>query len=244
MPCAQPRKLHPTQWGVICPSETPEGASVGLVKNLALLANVTVATPSDDVRAALPALGTAAFEPGARPEDVFGGGATRVFVNGDLVGAHRDPARLFAELRRMKRAGVLGGVFTGVSWNVHLNEVSVCTEGGRFMRPLLVVGDDGRLALGRAAAARALRGACDWATDLVLPGAVEYLDVDEASHAMIAVSHGDVLAAGAAAGGGASGGDGRVAPRYTHMEIDPCAMLGVVAGSIPFSDHNQVGPVS
>jgi DNA-directed RNA polymerase II subunit RPB2 len=28
----QPRKLHSTQWGIICPSETPEGASVGLVK--------------------------------------------------------------------------------------------------------------------------------------------------------------------------------------------------------------------
>ena len=31
-----PRKLNPTQYGYICPAETPEGQPVGLVKNLAL----------------------------------------------------------------------------------------------------------------------------------------------------------------------------------------------------------------
>ena len=34
-----PRKLHNSSWGYICPSETPEGASVGIVKNL-IYANV------------------------------------------------------------------------------------------------------------------------------------------------------------------------------------------------------------
>ena len=29
-----PRKQHNTQWGKICPAETPEGGSVGVVKNL------------------------------------------------------------------------------------------------------------------------------------------------------------------------------------------------------------------
>jgi DNA-directed RNA polymerase II subunit RPB2 len=29
-----PRKLHNTQWGFVCPAETPEGHSVGVVKNL------------------------------------------------------------------------------------------------------------------------------------------------------------------------------------------------------------------
>eukprot|EP00116_Pleurobrachia_bachei_P011782 sb/3472044/ len=33
---ARPRQLHNTHWGMICPAETPEGAAVGLVKNLAL----------------------------------------------------------------------------------------------------------------------------------------------------------------------------------------------------------------
>src|SRR6202022_1884529 len=37
-----PRSLQPSQWGMLCPSDTPEGESCGLVKNLALLAHVTV----------------------------------------------------------------------------------------------------------------------------------------------------------------------------------------------------------
>lgn len=36
-----PRALQPSQWGVICPCDTPEGESCGLVKNLALLTHVT-----------------------------------------------------------------------------------------------------------------------------------------------------------------------------------------------------------
>jgi DNA-directed RNA polymerase II subunit RPB2 len=43
----KPRQLHNSQWGVICPAETPEGHQVGLVKNLALMAQVTVGRPSD-----------------------------------------------------------------------------------------------------------------------------------------------------------------------------------------------------
>ena len=39
---AKPRQLHNTLWGMICPAETPEGAAVGLVKNLALMAYVSV----------------------------------------------------------------------------------------------------------------------------------------------------------------------------------------------------------
>jgi DNA-directed RNA polymerase III subunit RPC2 len=36
-----PRSLQPSQWGMLCPSDTPEGESCGLVKNLALLSHVT-----------------------------------------------------------------------------------------------------------------------------------------------------------------------------------------------------------
>ena len=44
---AKPRQLHNTLWGMICPAETPEGAAVGLVKNLALMAYISVGnTPS------------------------------------------------------------------------------------------------------------------------------------------------------------------------------------------------------
>jgi DNA-directed RNA polymerase III subunit RPC2 len=41
-----PRSLQPSQWGIICPADTPEGESCGLVKNLALISHIT--TDSDE----------------------------------------------------------------------------------------------------------------------------------------------------------------------------------------------------
>lgn len=35
------RALHPTHWGRLCPSETPEGTNIGLRKNLAMMATVS-----------------------------------------------------------------------------------------------------------------------------------------------------------------------------------------------------------
>jgi len=42
-----PRALQPSHWGVLCPSDTPEGESCGLVKNLALTTHVTTDSPEE-----------------------------------------------------------------------------------------------------------------------------------------------------------------------------------------------------
>ena len=42
-----PRSLHPSQWGMLCPSDTPEGEACGLVKNLALMTHITTEAPEE-----------------------------------------------------------------------------------------------------------------------------------------------------------------------------------------------------
>ena len=44
---AKPRLLHGTHYGLICPSETPEGQKIGIVKNIALMANVSIGLLDD-----------------------------------------------------------------------------------------------------------------------------------------------------------------------------------------------------
>jgi DNA-directed RNA polymerase II subunit RPB2 len=44
-----PRKLHPSSWGFICPAETPEGGSVGVVKNISYMAHITIPSSSDSL---------------------------------------------------------------------------------------------------------------------------------------------------------------------------------------------------
>ncbi len=51
------RDLHGTHWGKLCPSETPEGPSCSLVKNLSILAQVTKGMPEEEVFEALNRIG-------------------------------------------------------------------------------------------------------------------------------------------------------------------------------------------
>jgi len=43
------RDLHPTQWGRLCPSETPEGPNCGLVKNFAQMVELSTGTDQQKV---------------------------------------------------------------------------------------------------------------------------------------------------------------------------------------------------
>lgn len=49
-PHFEARDLHPTQFGKICPNETPEGPNCGLVKNLALMCNISEGSDEDEIK--------------------------------------------------------------------------------------------------------------------------------------------------------------------------------------------------
>jgi len=52
------RALHSTHWGRLCAIETPEGTSIGLRKNMAMLANITQAEANEDkIKKSLESLG-------------------------------------------------------------------------------------------------------------------------------------------------------------------------------------------
>ncbi|ERN20502.1 hypothetical protein AMTR_s00068p00180360 [Amborella trichopoda] len=42
-----PRQLHNSHWGMVCPAETPEGQTCGLVRNLALMAHITLGSAAN-----------------------------------------------------------------------------------------------------------------------------------------------------------------------------------------------------
>ena len=48
-PHFEARDLHPTQFGKICPNETPEGPNCGLVKNLALMCNISEGSDDKEI---------------------------------------------------------------------------------------------------------------------------------------------------------------------------------------------------
>jgi len=97
-----PHYLHSTQWGALCPVESPDGANVGLTNNLALLCEVTASR--DPAPAVL-----AAEARGARPLSAGGGDGDEatVYVNGVPMFSHPDPVTLCRGLREDRRGGKL-----------------------------------------------------------------------------------------------------------------------------------------
>lgn len=99
---AKPRQLHNTHWGMICPAETPEGAACGLVKNLALMAFVTVGSSATQIQQILEDFGVEILSP-VNQQSVGYGKCVKVFINGKWVGTHNnadDLVRCIKELRR------------------------------------------------------------------------------------------------------------------------------------------------
>ncbi|MHA1557463.1 MAG: DNA-directed RNA polymerase subunit B'' [Candidatus Heimdallarchaeota archaeon] len=79
-PHFEARDLHPTHFGKICPSETPEGPNCGLVKNLALDAYISVGTVEKNVEDFLYTLGL------NKLQNLQSTDSTKVFLNGRLLG--------------------------------------------------------------------------------------------------------------------------------------------------------------
>ena len=99
-----PRALQPSQWGMLCPSDTPEGESCGLVKNLALLCHVTSDEEEEPIRQLALNLGVVDIDMLAGQE-IYGRGAHMVFLNGLIIGVlprngHHGFVHQFRQLRR------------------------------------------------------------------------------------------------------------------------------------------------
>lgn len=157
----QPRMLHPSEYGIFCPAESPEGASCGLIHNLALLTHVCLGSPPETL---VPVL----RELGVRESD----GAAPVFINGDVVGRTEDADALVEALRALRRAG-------DVSWELSVSAtrsgVFCYVDAGRCTRPLFVLSALDRL----PAIVDATYVETELWPRLMSEGVVEFLDKQE-----------------------------------------------------------------
>jgi DNA-directed RNA polymerase II subunit RPB2 len=227
----QPRKLHPTTWGFLCPAETPEGASIGVVKNLSYLTHVSTSSSSQpSIDYILPEI--TKFTDLPDPSDIYG--KVKVFVNGNWLGITHDPVALYADLKEKKYQGMLN-IYTAIIFDIKNLEIRVYTDGGRLTRPLLKVRDN-KILLTDDIIMRLKNHELTWDdlfTNHHLPESVlEYIDVEEQNYCMIAMKPAK-LAEDVEV-------DGKTCRyNYTHCEIHPSTIFGVVASCIPFPEHNQ-----
>jgi len=209
-PHFEARDLHSTQWGRLCPNETPEGPNCGLVKNLALAVEISEGFPEKEVESILKDLG-------ARDITKKSTG-TRVFLNGDLIGMHPDGSDLVKKLRERRRKGLLNNE-VNVAYYKDENDLIVNCDCGRLRRPLVIV-DKGKLLLTKEYLSDLTSGKKKW-IDLVNEGIVEYIDAEEEENTLIALNEEDIT------------------PDHTHMEMDPMCILGIGASLVPYPEHNS-----
>lgn len=223
-----PRKLHNTQFGYICPAETPEGHSVGVVKNMSSTAIVSIYSNPGVVRDYLKGLKT--LRPLKETTALEKHTETRIFLNGAWIGTVtvNTTSKTVASLRKAKQCGLIH-IHTGIIWKRALRELWITTEAGRMLRPLYnadvlreIISDTSGGLLEQIMSKK------DWESLVLWESPqknylVEYIDPGETDGTYIAMQPEKVMEDST----------------YTHAEIHASTILGTLASNIPFPDHNQ-----
>ncbi|KAL1619116.1 DNA-directed RNA polymerase III complex subunit Rpc2 [Neofusicoccum ribis] len=212
-----PRALQPSQFGMLCTSDTPEGEACGLVKNLALMTHITTEVPEESVKRIVYILGAEDVQ-SASGTELYSDGAYIVFVNGSPLALTREPRQFLNGFRKFRRMGRISE-FVSIHINHHHRAVQIATDEGRICRPLIVV-ERGKSRVS-ARYLRALQKGTMEFDDFLSRGLVEYVDVNEENDSNICIYEKDLK------------------EHHTHLEIEPFTILGAVAGLIPYPHHNQ-----
>ena len=212
-----PRALQPSQFGMLCPSDTPEGEACGLVKNLALMTHITTNDEETPVRKLVVVLGAEDIA-SVSGKEIYRQGAYIIFINGTPVALTTQPKSFLNAFRRLRRMGRVS-VFVNIHINHHHNAVHIATDEGRICRPLIVV-EKGRSRVTVRYLKSLRKGKMEF-DGFLSRGLVEYLDVNEENDSNIAIDEHEINDA------------------TTHLEIEPFTILGAVAGLIPYPHHNQ-----
>ena len=223
-----PRKLHNTSWGYLCPVETPEGHSVGVVKNLSYMAHVTIHSeimPIIDY--VMPLIEP--LENKENPCDLYD--KVKVFINGCWVGISKDPKKLYLTLKDKKYKGIIN-IYTSIVFDYRLKEIRICNDSGRLTRPLLRVNNQSTY-LTNDIITNLKNGKLHWEDLLndnkMTNSVIEYIDPEEQQWSMIAVNPNDIK----------EKNTGIHINKFTHCEIHPSTIFGVLASCTPFPEHNQ-----
>jgi DNA-directed RNA polymerase II subunit RPB2 len=139
-----PHKIHSSQWGYICPSETPEGHTVGIIKNMSLGCFVTIDSNPEIVHDCLKRLELVSTLNQFLLNITISTQKYLSMVFGQVSTRHlRD---FYTALKNLKRSCILH-IHTAIQWNVIDREIKIWTDGGRLVRPVFIVDENNSLRL-------------------------------------------------------------------------------------------------
>ena len=255
-----PRLLHASQWGYIDPVDTPDGGNIGLHKHMSISTLITSGTSAKPLIKWLRAKTSLRLLQECNPE--YLGAVTKVFVNGSWIGVVDNPIETIKLLKLFRRNGLIP-VYTSISFNYESNEMFIYTDAGRLSRPVYYVDNEKPSYNREDIIALINSGKFTW--EEIITGfkqksddkfhsknnkiydihelynslntighvepefnkhkaVVDYIDTAEEEGALIATRIDDL----------------NKSKYYTHLEIDPSLILGVLGNMIIFPENNPI----
>ena len=129
----KPRLLHPSQWGIIDPIDTPDGANAGLHKHLAITAHITSGSSGYPIIKWLRLNAQLLFLNECTP--LYVSAMCKVFVNGNWIGVVSQPRELEQRMKEYRRVALLP-TYISISWDIENNVLYIYTDSGRICRPV------------------------------------------------------------------------------------------------------------
>ena len=243
-----PRLLNPTQYGLLCPLHSPDGGNVGLHKHLSTSTHITSGCSGIPYIRYLRKLGMKILEECSL---TYLSNTTKIFVNGGWVGCTHNPIVIRDTMKLHKRNNNID-IYTSIAFNISRNELSICTDAGRPIRPLFYMMND-QLSTERDGVLESyndksitwnqiVRGFSKQSKDVLEPtckisitekslgmliinaAVVEYIDTQEAEGIVLANSE--------------HKREDFKEKRVTHTEIHPSLIFGVMANQIIYPENN------
>ena len=223
-----PRKQHNSQIFFVCPCETPEGHSVGVIKNMAVTTGITIFSSPVTIYSYIQTLEKLVSLRDTTVDQKHA--HVRVFLNGSWIGMlfNEDAPEIIEALRSAKRMGKIH-IHTGIVWKSAMKELWITSEAGRVIRPIYYAAAIREIARDRSGILKAsILAIKEWNYLVAWTSPdgnrlIEYIDAGETDNAYIAMTYDACVQD----------------PSYTHCEIHPSMMFGTTASGIPFPDHNQ-----
>jgi DNA-directed RNA polymerase II subunit RPB2 len=246
------REMHMTQFGTYCQLETPEGPKTGLVMNFSLSTTVTMSMPQEAIKIReylMSLIGTKILTEDTikSPEEVHKFG--RIFLNGNPIGRvlSKDIMHIHSVVKKRRANGEYDRR-VGLYIDYNNNELWINTKEGRAYRPYLTVTDNKlnfkpEMLVGIKTFEEFLHK---------YPGCIEFIDKDEEMNIMLAMFPtqlddarkimdqnpiiDDIVLRKISQ---TNRYDAKSYVKYTHCELHPALILGVISSNIPFCNRNQ-----
>ena len=262
-----PRLLNSSQWGFIDPIDTPDGGNIGLHKHMSISTYITSGFSAYPIikwiRQNTP------MKTILECSSSQLGSSSKIFVNGIWVGVTEIPISTKDELgvvdilKLYRRNGIIP-VYTSISFDYEHNEIYIYTDAGRLTRPIYYI-ENGEISYNRPEIIDLLeKGTISW--EQIISGfmkksdpsfktknnkiynlielykdidedknkifekliknnsMVDYIDTSEEETALVATNLENL----------------KKSKWYTHMEIDPSLILGVLGNMIIYPENNPV----